>query len=656
VAWRANALNAAFAVLAAALLYLAACELLMRGEAPPAGDGSPQPQPGADTSSDPPVGSHDDDGRSSSGPKKSHAGPSSSSSPSSSQSSSSSPSSSSSRSHAALAALEAPPTATVAMCAAAAALLFALSPLAWTYATHLEVFALNNLLAAAALHRAGLLENALARLALLDGGAEPRARVVRVRTEVLGHACFGAFLCGLGLSHQHTLALLVVPLAAFTLARARAVLLAAKPAALLAASALAGSLPVLVFLPYLSSLRTPLGWGDCTTLAGLARHVLRGDYGTLSLAPGGSELVAMSSYSGWFAARTYLESLVSSEFGWCGAAVTALGAAVATTSRRFRPLGPGVAFLLVIYVSIFSGLQNIPLNSKLHAGVVARFYMQPNLLMALLAAVGFRCLALLVTGRAQQRARRGGGGNDDRTENSVVLGALFAVLILAHAAPTLPVRHAAQRHSLAVRDYARAILRPLPRDALLLTKGDLNINAIRYVQRAEAFRADVVLFDLAIGTYEWHVADPRVRIPGKRTKKGGRSARRRGVLGRDYGLRELLEYNVLANVATNGTGAGYINRRAFVVGGVRPHWSLERMLEDESLARLPAADRRGMWESFPYGFTDYIFHVPEGIVARHELSVVDFFWGGLQLLFFLKNQKNLIFKPKKKKKNAASRR
>src|SRR6185369_13085064 len=141
--------------------------------------------------------------------------------------------------------------------AAAAALLFAFSPLIWTYATQAEVFALNNLFVAMLLWL------------VLRWSEAPDDR----------HARLIAFAAGLGLSNHHTFVLVCVPVAAWMGIVSRGDVLRPRKLAVLAACSVAGLLPYL-YLPLAARHATTLSWGDPSTVAGFFDVLLRRDYGT----------------------------------------------------------------------------------------------------------------------------------------------------------------------------------------------------------------------------------------------------------------------------------------------------------------------------------------------------------------------------------------
>src|SRR5262249_41826818 len=133
---------------------------------------------------------------------------------------------------------------------------FAFSPLVWRYAIQAEVFALNNLFAAA-----------LVLVSVLLAAPSPRPAV----------AIAGAFVLGLGLSNHHTPVLFGVPFLGYLLHRSRP--LTPKKLAVLALALAAGGLPYL-YLPFAAARAAPVSWGDAASLGGFLDHVLRREYGT----------------------------------------------------------------------------------------------------------------------------------------------------------------------------------------------------------------------------------------------------------------------------------------------------------------------------------------------------------------------------------------
>ncbi|KAG5193112.1 hypothetical protein JKP88DRAFT_240753 [Tribonema minus] len=224
------------------------------------------------------------------------------------------------------------------LAAAGAAAAYAFAPLTWQYAVTAEVFALNNLFAAALL----------------------RAALAHARAPTWRGAAAGALLCGLALTNQHTIVLLAAPLAAWVLAVQAAAARArgegwggvAARVAALAACFFAGLLPY-AYLPLAARLaHKPGSWGDVTNWRGLLHHMRRADYGSLRLYSGDTTSAPTQAAPGGGIARA-------------------------------APLA--VAAALAAYLVVFHALSNMPLHDPLLFGVHARFWQQPNLLAFALA-------------------------------------------------------------------------------------------------------------------------------------------------------------------------------------------------------------------------------------------------------------------------------
>ncbi|KAJ8309177.1 hypothetical protein KUTeg_014051 [Tegillarca granosa] len=76
-----------------------------------------------------------------------------------------------------------------------------------------------------------------------------------------------------------------------------------------------------------------------------------------------------------------------------------------------------------------------------------------------------------------------------------------------------------QSRNTVVYDFGKEILRSMPPDAIVLTKGDLPSNVLRYLYLCENVRNDIQIFDQEVLTYEWAVpmlsaASPKIKFPG----------------------------------------------------------------------------------------------------------------------------------------------
>ena len=150
--------------------------------------------------------------------------------------------------------------------ATGSAILFAVSPLIWTYAISSEVFAMNNFFASVLIYL-----------------VVRHAKFGRRKDVFLG-----AFVCGLAMTNQHTIVLFEIPLIISVLLREyRIGNLTQEVLGQSALCFLVGLLPYL-YLP-ISTILLPVdggGWGDTKSIQGLIRHIRRADYGTFALYSG----------------------------------------------------------------------------------------------------------------------------------------------------------------------------------------------------------------------------------------------------------------------------------------------------------------------------------------------------------------------------------
>jgi hypothetical protein len=447
------------------------------------------------------------------------------------------------------------------------------------------VFALNNLAAAALLWLAMLYAEALlelqrctsgapapqapscrsaatatmetARLARLASAApsswagaasEHIAAVSSAQRRLYWRVMSGALAAGLGLCNQHTLVLLVAPLAAW-------VLLSGFPwlrwrgCAHAAGYFVAGLLPYLLLPVTQAFAMQPGSWGDTRTLGGFLRHLLRSDYGTFRL------LARDDQAAEGIAARTtaYFVDLLWTQSPPLLQAALALGMAVSVfavwatykpasvRSGASRAVGapplagtgsvgvvPGMlAGCWLVYLAVFHTLSNMPLNDDLLRGIHARFWMQPNLLAFAIAGIG-ACLAVLAVAEGSVLRWRAGavdGLLSKQRHCSLAATRRAAAVALAASCCAWPAmqysRHVTamdQSRNIVFESYGRAMLEPLPRSAVLITGYDMQWTSLRYLQTCEGVRRDVAVLNAPVMSYSWFAAYrasyPNVSWPG----------------------------------------------------------------------------------------------------------------------------------------------
>ncbi len=384
----------------------------------------------------------------------------------------------------------------------AAALALTLDPRVWHNSVVAEVFGLNNLLAALLL-LLGL------RLALRVGPQFPQALGV-------------AFVYGLGAAHHHTLAFML-PGTAVLFARAGLPWGKLKFWLAMPGAFLLGISPYLMLL--IRAQDNPgLNWDDPRTLGGLLHLLLRRDYGSLSLMPEEARK-ALGADSPWSQLPQYFGDV------FAGAAVGLLVLALLGLVTRF--LAEKWTALAVFLAWLFTGpaflmLANCPLGHPYYLGVVERFYVLPQVMVALLAGAGVGWLALRgLPGQAVSMAFCGA---------LVYLGSThFAELD--------------QSQNTVGEDSMRNLLATLPEHALFLTVGDNNTMLLEYAQYGLGLRPDVIVLDQDKLRYPWYVDTKRryyssLTIPWK-VYDDGRSAALAELVAANYGTRPILFWSAL---------------------------------------------------------------------------------------------------------------
>lgn len=348
--------------------------------------------------------------------------------------------------------------------AVTAGALWAVTAPVWKMAIVAEVFALNALFAAILL---------LAFARLLHGHARGPFTVI-------------CLLCGGLLAHHHTLVLLALPVFVTSVVMLRTTLPARELVGRAAGAGLLGASPI-VLLPLIARTEPTLAWGDPTSARGLFHHLLRGDYGTLSLEPEGSGLTTDVAHH-----LLWLRS-IPVEAGVPAAGLAIVGAILLV--RRAR--GGGTHGALTATLAGFFALQwlfftrvGFP-DTPLFVGVVERFWILPAMVVALLAGFGLHAIAR-------------------RTPRPAAV-VLAAVTIAWPAATHLRTVDASGNTF--VDDLAHGVLASVPENGALFVQGDLLHNALAVDTVVRGRRPDVAWADQELMTYPWAVDRIRDRHP-----------------------------------------------------------------------------------------------------------------------------------------------
>lgn len=240
-------------------------------------------------------------------------------------------------------------------------------------------------------------------------------------------------------------------------------------------------------------------WGDQTTLSGFLNHLLRTEYGTLRLA---GEAFSGESFF-WQSSRAYFADLMRDTL-FAGILIAAWGLLAAFRDPRWRPVAIWSACAWSFYLVTFHALSNLPLNTPLFVAVQGRFWQQLDLIVCAWIGLGW---AALWSRSVQHRM-------------FAPAGAIAAVAVVTLQLG-LGFSRNDQHDNRLIRDFAHALLRPISKDGLMLVRGDLISNPVRYLQLCEGVRADIRILDQEMMTFPWmkRLAEahlPGVTIPGAR--------------------------------------------------------------------------------------------------------------------------------------------
>jgi len=346
--------------------------------------------------------------------------------------------------------------------AALAAGIFAFSPLAWRYAVIAEVFALNTLLCALLLY----------------------LRVRHAEQPARRWFFLGMFVLGLGVAHQHLLIFFSVPLVWGMRPRGKADWIRGLMVAGIGAS------PYL-YLYWAAARHPEIAWGDLSSIEGFLTHLFRREYGTFRLSPIGS--------SGPLDFPQRLFEYGMSLFGETLLIGPGLAATAFLLRRKDRVLAE-TAVAVGSYLLVFHLLSNLDLRSQLDRGVQARFWIQPNFLVCAWVGLGIAELFKWLPAKAR-------------------IVQLVVPLALIWAQGLLHFFSENRRNNWSFRDYAVTVLAPLPKNALLIVRGDLAWNTARYLQSVENYRPDLRLVHWNLLRAPWlrnqlEKLQPSIVVPG----------------------------------------------------------------------------------------------------------------------------------------------
>lgn len=352
--------------------------------------------------------------------------------------------------------------------------LLAFSPLIWRYSIHAEVFTINNFFVCLLVYL------------FIKFQQEKNFKTVYLM----------GFIFGLGLTNHHTLIFVGVPIGLWILFQHKEEFLNPKNFLKLFLISISGLTPY--FYLYFASLEAPLiAWGDITTWNGFLKHFLRKEYGTFKLATEGTDKSQLL-HGLWF----YLKSLTvqAMYIGWAF-----LIPGIYSAWKSKDPFMKKIFFLCLgipfSYLIFFHSLANLPFvdGASLYKDIVSRFWIMPDLLVFLFVGIGF---AFLIKHYKVNRK-----------------WAISAAIVLVVLQVGVNFKKENARNNYSFAEFGKNLLKPLPKDAVFFTLGDINTNAVRYVQQCENYRTDVKVLDRSLMSYPWlkriqQKHYPDIHLPG----------------------------------------------------------------------------------------------------------------------------------------------
>jgi hypothetical protein len=365
----------------------------------------------------------------------------------------------------------------------AAAALFGTSSEVWLHACSAEVFGLNACFVA---------------LALLLWLCVERTHARRY--------VFGlALASGLAMCNHHTYVFVGGPLMLRALWVTRRSL-GARGVALALVAGLVGLLPY-AYLPHASASSAAISWGDETTLNGFLDHVLRRNYGTFSMGKvsKGGAFVAEGTF---FPTLWRMVGYAFPRLLWLGPVLSVIGFMSNVKDRDRRGPAYTLLFVLGFYVLAYCMLSNLSTSRELYVTVLARFFIQSDLLLAVAAGLGFATVWRWAEARRPTLVRR----------RWLAPGVAIVLLLAGVAAHG---REASQRGNRVFSDFVTTALTSVPPNAIVISMGDHLTGSLFYFHEVEALRPDVIHLDRELLGFSWYCKRKRRLHPELFLPEGG---------------------------------------------------------------------------------------------------------------------------------------
>ena len=308
--------------------------------------------------------------------------------------------------------------------------IFAFSLNTWEWASNLEVFTLNNLLCIL------LLDAMVDYFKKKEENEDAREELKR-----------GIFYSGLALTNQHTSVLFILPIALLVLLKTKFSIAVLKTAIVTVAIPLS----LYLYLPlsaYFSNAKWT--WGDSTSIDGILTHVLRAEYGTFSLASGhaGRGFEVMMSFN----ARQFID-----DFTIFGFVFGIFGIILELRKPAWR-----LIVIFAFYTWFFNWRCNLDPEQGLFKGVIQRFYLQSGIIFCIFIGIAADFALKLIEKKLQRR--------------------VLPVFILSVPVLVAGYRYEAMNYSkfTHVNDFADHLANSFPENSIILMKGDLPSNSLRF--------------------------------------------------------------------------------------------------------------------------------------------------------------------------------
>jgi hypothetical protein len=455
-----------------------------------------------------------------------------------------------------------------------ASLLFGFCPNVWTYAVSTEVFPLNNFFMCLLVFMAVTFEMKLRH--------HHNVNTKKSKEDLRRFVHLSAFVGGLSLTNQHTSILFVIPIVLWVFCKYPRTVTHLPTFLKSTIMFFLGFSPYLYMPISATFVYSPNAWGRQNTWSGFWKHLLREEYGTFSLASKEAsykqsnfvrcwkafalDISDQTLYCLWLLALIAALAVVNRAVKHTWAHMKAQAASRRTTAKKNQQAAankggdddddaideeealkdPALAkritrpkkaagideagsnplsspqFLMVVtwllYTNFFNYLSNLPIEQPLFYGVQQRFWLQPLIISAMFVALGITYTIDYFVSKTEDDEDQDTDESNTFSKHNlmIVLG-----LIIGFAQISANYHTQNERDNYYVRDFGRAILGPLPKGSLVLTKGDIMVNSARFMQVVEGFRPDLLIVDQEMMTFPWYVENLRRAYTEKEVKFPG---------------------------------------------------------------------------------------------------------------------------------------